>query len=277
MQEPCVHHTVGSSLSGGRACSTPSQSPASTAMSLPPPPNHTGGPPPRSPAVPRWGLGDVGIAFGVGVATSLVAAIAYPLITGKTDANALKGDLWFTIVAVLAQQIGTAFSCVWLVRTKGSDPRRALGLSIRASDLALIPLGFVFSLAAGAAVAPLQSIGKHHTQEIVTNLNKAQGLTLAIFSLAVLIAAPVGEELLFRGLLLRSLLRRVNPLFAILISAGIFALAHTFDPNALVALPALFAFGVLLAVTAMKTGRLGSSMCLHFGFNALAVLGAIRS
>ena len=27
-----------------------------------------------------------------------------------------------TIVAVLAQQIGTAFSCVWLVRTKGSDP-----------------------------------------------------------------------------------------------------------------------------------------------------------
>ena len=65
----------------------------------------------------------------------------------------------------------------------------------------------------------------------------------------------------------------MNPLSAIVVSAGIFAVVHVADPNALIALPALFAFGLLLAVVAMRTGRLGSSMCLHFGFNLLAVVG----
>ncbi|MGB2757690.1 MAG: CPBP family intramembrane glutamic endopeptidase [Acidimicrobiia bacterium] len=242
---------------------------------LPPPPDgHAPGFGDFDSLAPRWGSGDAALAFAIGLAGAVVVAIAYPLLTGTANAEALKSDLWFTIATVVAQQVAIIAACLWLVQTKGSNPRTALGIRILPIDLVCIPIGIVCSIAAGLVVAPIQNIGKHHTQEIVNRLNEAHGVVLIAFAFVVMVAAPVSEELLFRGVLLRSLQRRTTSMNAIMISGGIFAVTHALDPEAIVALPALFAFGMLLAVVALRTGRLGTTMCLHLGFNALAVIGA---
>jgi uncharacterized protein len=93
--------------------------------------------------------------------------------------------------------------------------------------------------------------------------------------LAVAILAPVTEELLFRGALLRALLRRTTPDNAVLISAGIFGLVHVLgDPSvgSLVALPAIVLLGVVSGYQATKTGNLSRSIMLHIGFNVLSVV-----
>jgi membrane protease YdiL (CAAX protease family) len=75
------------------------------------------------------------------------------------------------------------------------------------------------------------------------------------------------EELFFRGLLLRSLLRRVPQGWSVGISALLFALLHL-EP---LQIPGLFAIGVILAVLALRSGRLGPGICAHAAFNAIAV------
>ena len=72
----------------------------------------------------------------------------------------------------------------------------------------------------------------------------------------------------FRGLLQRSLARRFGPVVAIAGSAVLFGLAH-FE---LLQLPALILFGVVLAVLAHWTGRLGPGIVAHATFNAVTVL-----
>ena len=86
------------------------------------------------------------------------------------------------------------------------------------------------------------------------------------------------EELLFRGLLLRSLARRVTALQAVTISALVFALAHPlFDPSlgTLAVVPALFALGAVSGVVALRTGELSRSILLHVGFNLLTTASAL--
>ncbi len=98
---------------------------------------------------------------------------------------------------------------------------------------------------------------------------------LAVFAGLI---APFCEELLFRGLLLRSLARRVPALWAIALSALAFAAAHPlFDPSlgSLAVVPALFALGAVSGVVALRTGELSRSILLHVGFNLLTTVAAL--
>jgi membrane protease YdiL (CAAX protease family) len=83
----------------------------------------------------------------------------------------------------------------------------------------------------------------------------------------VAVVAPVVEELFFRGLVLRSLERRVGTAWAVVGSAVAFGLAH-FE---LLQLPALVGVGVVCGVLAVRTGRLGPGIFVHAAFNAVAV------
>jgi membrane protease YdiL (CAAX protease family) len=69
-------------------------------------------------------------------------------------------------------------------------------------------------------------------------------------------------------LLQRSLARRFGPVVAVLGSAVAFGLAH-FE---LLQLAALILFGVVLALLAERTGRLGPGIVAHATFNAATVL-----
>ena len=110
-------------------------------------------------------------------------------------------------------------------------------------------------------------------------LDKARGVHLALIALVAGLIAPVCEELLFRGLLLRSLRRRVSPVAAVAISALVFALAHPMlDPTfgTLAVVPALFALGAISGVAALRRGDLSMSIFLHIGFNLLTTVSALH-
>jgi membrane protease YdiL (CAAX protease family) len=93
------------------------------------------------------------------------------------------------------------------------------------------------------------------------------GSTLTLVAVFALSPAVV-EELLFRGTVLGALLRDGRPARAILMSAGLFALAHL----SLHRLPPTFALGCVLGVVAWRTRSVWPAVVLHAAYNAWAVL-----
>ena len=118
----------------------------------------------------------------------------------------------------------------------------------------------------------------HPAKSIVGGVH---GPLVVVLFLLVCVGAPVLEELMFRGLLLRSLAGRLAPLgprlgpvVAVVVTGVVFGLVH-FEALQLIGLAG---FGVVLCVLAWRTGRLGPGIVAHATFNAvtLAVLVAGR-
>jgi len=90
---------------------------------------------------------------------------------------------------------------------------------------------------------------------------------LNVFSIfAVVIAAPILEESLFRGVILNGLLKKYSPQTAIAVSAAIFAAVHL---NPWQAIPA-FLGGLIMGWMYWKTNSLIPGMILHFVNNAFS-------
>ena len=82
------------------------------------------------------------------------------------------------------------------------------------------------------------------------------------------VLAPVFEEIFYRGLLQRALLKRgLSPAVAIGISSLVFGASHL----ELLQLPGLVAAGALFGYLAHRFDRLGPAIAAHVGFNLVAV------
>jgi len=86
--------------------------------------------------------------------------------------------------------------------------------------------------------------------------------------ISVSVFAPLFEEWLCRGLVLRGLLRQMNPAAAIVVSAIFFAVLHM---NPWQAVPA-FILGILFGYVYYKTGSLKLTMLMHCVNNTFAVI-----
>lgn len=85
--------------------------------------------------------------------------------------------------------------------------------------------------------------------------------------ISVSVFAPLFEEWLCRGLVLRGLLGRMKPVWAIVISALFFAVLHA---NPWQAIPA-FILGALFGYVYYRTGSLKLTMLMHCANNTLSV------
>ncbi len=99
-------------------------------------------------------------------------------------------------------------------------------------------------------------------------LNGQDGLALALFFVTASIAAPVFEEVMFRGFLLPSLTKYMPIWGAIVASGFLFALAHL---NISEVLP-LAVLGIILGVVYTRSRNLLSSMLLHSLWNSGTLL-----
>jgi uncharacterized protein len=84
---------------------------------------------------------------------------------------------------------------------------------------------------------------------------------------AVVVLAPVAEELLFRGVLLRGLKERLGIVASAVISGFVFSAYHL-DP---VGFLPRFEIGIVLALLAWKSGSLWPAIAFHAANNALAM------
>ena len=99
-------------------------------------------------------------------------------------------------------------------------------------------------------------------------LNGQDGLALALFFITASIAAPVFEEVMFRGFLLPSLTKYMPIWGAIIASGFLFAIAHL---NISEVLP-LAVLGIILGVVYTRSRNLLSSMLLHSLWNSGTLL-----
>lgn len=238
----------------------------------------------RSPAptpggtILRWGLPDFVIAWIAGVVVGAVAAAPFAPAAGAPK----RDDVASTIVALFVQSLVSIGVAWWISSAKGRGSLTTdFGLRWDWRDSGWIVVGIVFAVVAGAVLLPLNHLLPEHSgQDVVNTFKASAGGETALFVIGVLVLAPVAEELLFRGMLLRGLLRRIPPGWAVTVSAVVFAVVHPLlDPTlgTVVAVPALFGLGLLSGYEAVRTGGLSRSVALHAGFNLLTVISVLSS
>jgi ABC-2 type transport system permease protein len=89
--------------------------------------------------------------------------------------------------------------------------------------------------------------------------------------LTFVIAAPLFEEFIFRGILFAGFRRSVGTPIAVLASSAVFALVH---PAA--GAPAVFVMAVLAATVYARFRWLGAPIATHLAYNGVIVFAALR-
>ena len=92
-----------------------------------------------------------------------------------------------------------------------------------------------------------------------------------VLGLSVVLAAPIGEELLFRGLIFRAVEARWGLIVGMLISGLLFSLVH-FEIS--VVLP-FWGIGMLFAYAYYKSGSLWTPVIAHAIFNGVSFIATI--
>jgi uncharacterized protein len=204
--------------------------------------------------------------FFIAVAATLVAGV--PLIAirhfcgGQAVLETLVGELAFG-VAVLS----------W-VRFVNHGPLAALGLPRRPlGDIGAGLVTGILLIVAGSVTLALvrflvsQVIG-HEPATPEQVVGCVRGSALAFLGPVVVVVAPFGEELFFRGFLYKSLRRRRTVVVSVLVSSVAFGLVHVYP----LLIPALAVVGAGLALVYERRQSLLASMVAHATFNLLGFI-----
>lgn len=232
----------------------------------------------------RWGLPDVLLAWLAGLFLAIVftavAAAVDPSLVDRVDNDELPA--WYLLGALLAQNTAIVVALVVISDRKGQrSVARDFGLvspfaRLRAGAvLGWVAAGAGLSMVAAVLLRPIADLADldESAQEVSKTVERAGGVDLALLMLGIVIVAPVVEELLFRGALLRALQRRFAVPAAVFLSAAIFAGVHVVgDPGSYYVVPGLLMLGLVSGWQAARTGDLSRSLLLHVGFNLLSAV-----
>lgn len=116
------------------------------------------------------------------------------------------------------------------------------------------------------AIAYTAVFGQPHQKDIAEDFG-----TLPVQILLIVIAAPISEEVCFRGFLFGGLRERWPRIVAALASGLIFGGLHA--TTGVSAVPPLIFFGFILALLYEKTGSIWPGILLHMLNNSVALLG----
>ena len=219
----------------------------------------------------KWRFRDVLFAFVAGIAGSLVVSVAV-VFAGGDPLDPIPFSLVF-----LGQAAGSLFAIVMLSRRRGSGSLAAdTGFVVKAWDWWGVPAGMALQIAIALITAPFVFwvFGDDPPDQSVTEIAGASETIIEqlLIIVAVAVAAPIIEEIIFRGMLLSILRRSFGTWVSIIVSAAVFASVHLIDPNAIAVVPGLFALGIVLGWVALRRGDLSMAIALHSGINLLAAI-----
>ncbi len=126
----------------------------------------------------------------------------------------------------------------------------------------------IATIAAAFVVEPLVLLLPDMPESLEKALEAMTRGPLWVSLISVSVFAPFFEEWLCRGLVLRGLLHRVKPVWAIVVSAVFFAVLHM---NPWQAIPA-FLLGLLFGYVYYRTGSLKLTLLMHCVNNTFSVL-----
>lgn len=223
----------------------------------------------------RWhaALGYVLLAVLASFATQLVAAFVR-MSQGLDLQDAAAAVQRDPTSLGLSQLLGFALALTVARRLHAPGPRREVfGLAPTPT-----PVVILAGLGGIALQLPLAEIGNvmhevfgrdlAHTRAVHDLLRVDSAWDGFSLTLALVVIAPVTEELLFRGVLLRGLAKEYGERLGLLVSAVLFGLMHGRPAEAVVA----FVAGLVLGALRLRTRSLLPCIALHVGVNALPVL-----
>ncbi len=215
------------------------------------------------------------------VAWGALASMAVPLVASRFVLRALAELRWpiavyVIVLAVVAYGPPLVFWRYASNRWGSGSARDDIGLTIRPVDAGWGPVTWLACLGAqivvGILVISLKVPFQNNTDQVRAARDEP-GYVIPILIVAV-VAAPIVEEIVFRGLILRGLLSRVAPLMAITTQALLFGAAHV-DPargvRNLGLVLVLSAVGGVLGGAAYLFRRLAPSMLAHAILNGVAM------
>ncbi len=246
-----------------------------------PPPGSGGSEPPPGAAeqgasrrVPAtWGPGRVGVGILVLLVLSVIEVGIVSIFDPGLD----------TLGARLAAQALLAATLIGIAFTVSSDhgfpgtsvvPRWMLGLrpSLRSRGATFATAGaallayFIFAAVYSSLVHP-------HQKDITRDLGFGHGdFGTVMAGLLIIVAAPISEEVFFRGFLFGGFRKRLSFPIAALISGVIFGLFHYTGASSITVVPQLAFLGFALCCVYEETGSIYPTIALHMLNNALAFI-----
>jgi membrane protease YdiL (CAAX protease family) len=244
---------------------------------------------PRYPFAHKWSLVDAFLAFQVALLVgNLVPGLALiPVIGLNPDALysapsiiiqllilVFGNGVFVAVTAFCVNRYGLSLAKIGLAKPTTLQVATGVGIGIILFLLASgIELGTRFGLQHTLSKSALDALVKLNDDLTAGGLfEKISSFQLKVaFAIAGTIAAPIGEEVFFRGLLYNSLKHRLNVTAAIVLSGLVFALIHL-GPLAVIG---IFPMGMALAYVYEKTRSLWVTICMHATNNGLALVLAL--
>ena len=225
-------------------------------------------------------VGDGWTFDGRALRPAIIGVIASVLIA-RVSAAFLRDGLGVADEVFVVWFYAVVFGGMWLtclsisIRFGTGKPLDDFGWSWRWTDILWgVPL-FVLSRFAQLLAALPWTGQLERLRRLTEGLEHVSFATFVIFSLIAVLGAPLFEELVFRGVIQRSLAARVGSGRALVLQAFLFGLYHVTPGLGTTNVPYVFilsAAGLVLGWTARRWERLGPSSATHFLVNATSVL-----
>lgn len=217
----------------------------------------------------------------------LVATVAVIVVFGGVVGGLNPTDLetsWATVLGEGALAVPVVMYARRAVRAAGGW---GAGLGLTAPRWRDVPIAigwvvvqFIARFAAGLVLLGLVPAARHERVSNVPTLTDKPWTVLAPLIVAVVVLAPIVEELAFRGFMLRSFTRAWGFRLAAIATGLLFGLLHfeqAGGPAASVILAGTLAvFGYLQAVLVRRTARLAPAMIVHGVTNAVSITLALH-
>ena len=208
-----------------------------------------------------WGI----LGIMIGTALFLVPALIFaPLLFGL-DFN----DMSFGAQILITTLLGTGIPC-WIIYHLRKKKTNIDSFNLSIENRRIIPLIVLVAIPLNLGIAgplvelvPMTDFFREMIREMVLEMAGDQGLLMFT---ALVIAAPILEELIFRGIMLDGLLRIYSPTKAVIVSSLLFGLVHL---N-----PAQFVGGALvggfMGWVYVHTRSVMATILIHAAFNLTA-------
>jgi uncharacterized protein len=249
------------------------------AAELPPGLNPSAAAPARSRwgfwATCAWGIG-VFAAMSVAQIAAAVGVFAWWQITGKPMPTSAAFVSNAIVVSTAALAGLPACIAVLILAVRLARVRVAEYLALRPVDAATLLLGLGCTVAYAAAADILSyASGRGLTVPFVQELYRTarESGMLPLVLLAVMVAAPVTEELFFRGFLLRGwAASRLGVVGAVVLTSAIWAGIHVqYD---WITIGQIFGLGLLFGWLRIRGGSTVTTIVLHGAYSAFALTQA---
>lgn len=218
----------------------------------------------------RWTIVDLVLVVLGALGGSMVGFFAATLFTSDQNVALLA--------SLVGQFVGSVGVLALIGRMRGLG-FESLGFDLHVGDLLYVGLGVVLQIGLSLLLSPLQQIlvpeggPSQELTDVFMGL-ETPGTRIMMVAVATLMA-PISEELMFRGVLLRALQHRSRRTI-LLVTSLVFAAFHlvgvTSTAAGVIVFVQILIVGLVLAQVTLRHDRLGPAIFIHGGFNLVAAL-----